>query len=157
MHKTTFIGHRNFYAPNLEEKLFDAIKKEIDNGCRSFIMGTHGAFDKLALATCKKIRKLQSDIEIEVVITSLAQIKKIVEYDNTFGKFVYTPYDDVKTLMYEIEDIYFKKKITISNQKMIDECDTLICYVDETRNISGAKQALQYAKHKGLKILNLYN
>ena len=40
---------------------------------------------------------------------------------------------------------------------MIDGCDTLICYVDPKRYRSGAKTAMNYAKRKGLKIINLYN
>lgn len=44
----------------------------------------------------------------------------------------------------------------MSNRQMINECDTLICYVDEKRCISGAKRALCYAKEKGLKIVNLW-
>ncbi|MGN1061299.1 MAG: hypothetical protein ACI4QN_06160 [Candidatus Coproplasma sp.] len=39
---------------------------------------------------------------------------------------------------------------------MIETCDTLICYVDEKAYKSGAKAALNYAKRKGLKIINLY-
>ena len=38
---------------------------------------------------------------------------------------------------------------------MIDTCDTLICYVNKKHNPSGAKHAMNYAKRKGLKIINL--
>ena len=69
----------------------------------------------------------------------------------------YNYYDDVKTIMYDIEDIYFKKQITESNKKMIDSSDTIICYVDESKTKSGAKTALNYAKKKGLQIVNLYS
>ena len=40
---------------------------------------------------------------------------------------------------------------------MIDGCDTLICYVDFKRYRSGAKTAMNYAKRKGLKIVNLFD
>lgn len=40
---------------------------------------------------------------------------------------------------------------------MIDTCDTLICYVDTNRYISGAKIAMKYALKKGLNIINLYD
>lgn len=39
---------------------------------------------------------------------------------------------------------------------MIDKCDTLICYVDKKQKPSGAKTAMNYAKRKGLKIINLF-
>ena len=67
------------------------------------------------------------------------------------------PYSDVKTLMYEIEDIFFKRRITYSNKKMIDECDTLICYVDENFSNSGSKSIMKYAEKKGLNVINLFD
>ncbi len=39
---------------------------------------------------------------------------------------------------------------------MMDECDTLICYVDPTQRRIGAKTDMNYAKRKGLRILNLF-
>ena len=39
---------------------------------------------------------------------------------------------------------------------MIDECDTLICYIDKKRSPSGAKTAMNYTKRNGLKIINLF-
>lgn len=59
-------------------------------------------------------------------------------------------------VLYEIEEVHYKRRITLSNQKMIDECDTLICYVDESAYQSGAKTAMRYAQKKGLRIVNLY-
>ena len=40
---------------------------------------------------------------------------------------------------------------------MISTCDTLICYVNKKHNPSGAKLAMNYAKRKGLRVINLYN
>jgi hypothetical protein len=40
---------------------------------------------------------------------------------------------------------------------MIDNCDTLICYVNKKHNPSGAKTTMNYAKRKGLEIINLYD
>ena len=147
--KTAFIGHRQIYINDIEERLTNAIKTEIENGCTTFTMGTHGEFDGLALNSCRKLRQTYSDIEIEVVITSLNTIKKYNEFDTL-------PYADVNTIMYEIEDVHYKKQITLSNRHMIDTCDTLICYVDITMNSSGAKTALRYAEKRGLKIVNLF-
>ena len=58
--------------------------------------------------------------------------------------------------MFEIEEEYFKRRITRSNELMIDKSDILICYVDESRTRSGAKAALKYAVDKGVEIINLY-
>lgn len=74
--KAAFIGHRRIIAKDIEERLKNAIHTEIANGCTAFTMGTHGEFDSLALNMCRRLRSTYSDIEIEVVITSLNIVKK---------------------------------------------------------------------------------
>ena len=148
--KTAFIGHRQIFAKDIDERLLKAIEAEIQNGCRSFTMGTHGQFDTLSLWVCRQLRNRYSDLKIEVVLTSLHAIEKNEEWDCI-------PYSDVKTVMYEIEDTHFKRQITLSNKLMIDACDSLICNVDEKAYHSGAKTAFNYAKKRGLKIINLWH
>ncbi len=155
--RTAFIGHRYVFDENIREKLYIAVEEEIKNGCNCFTMGTRGDFDKEALFICRELRQKYKEIKIEVVITSFAQIKPILIYDDVLGKEVFKPYDDVETVMYEIENLHFKKRITESNKQMIDACNTLICYVDEKCcRSSGAKKMFFYAKKKGLRIVNLF-
>ena len=153
--KTTFIGHRNVCTDIVRDKLKKVIEDEIKNGCVHFIVGSHGNFDRMALSVCKELKNKYQNLIIEVVITSLNSIKKHIEYD-MFGKIVYEPYENVNTIMYEIEQEYFKKQIIVSNKKMIEECDLLICHVDTSRVRSGAKIAYNYAKKLGKRIINLY-
>lgn len=148
--KTAFIGHRRIFANTLPQRLKEAIRAEIARGCISFTMGTHGEFDSLALQTCRKLRNDYPHLQIEVVLTGLHTTKKIGEWDTA-------AYSNVNTVMYEIEEVHYKRQITLSNRKMIDTCDTLICYVDEKAYRSGAKTAMRYAKQKGLRIINLYD
>lgn len=147
--KTALIGHRLILEKNVEALLLEAIQAKINNGCKTFMMGTHGEFDVMALNACRHLRNVYADMEIEVVITSLNAVKKNSELN-------FVPYNDVKTLMYHIEDTHFKRQITLSNKQMIDSCDSLICYVDTSVYRSGAKTALLYAEKKGLEIINLY-
>lgn len=147
--KTAFIGHRQVFAKDIDDRLRKAIENEIANGCGSFTMGTHGEFDALSLRACRQLRKKYDNLQIEVVITSLHAIEKNEERD-------YVPYSDVKTIMYEIENAHYKQQIILSNQHMISTCNTLICYVDTTKYRSGAKTALRYAEKRGLKIVNLF-
>ncbi len=58
--------------------------------------------------------------------------------------------------MFDIEDVHYKQRITLSNRLMINGCDTLICYVNTSEYRRGAKMALRYAEKQGLKIVNLY-
>lgn len=152
--RIAFIGHRYIEWDVVKSKLTHAISNEIANGCDSFVMGAKGEFDRLALGICKDLRKSNGDIDIEVVITSMNEIKP--RYDNVYGGMVY-PLKDVKTVMYDIENVHFKRRITESNKLMIDSADTLICYVNENMNRSGAKLGFDYAKRKGLRIINLYD
>ena len=162
--KVCFIGHRRIFDRSVREKLKTAIENEIKNGCKFFTMGTHGEFDEMALSVCRELRNVYKDIEIEVVITSYHKVENrlLDTFKNEYNEIEmihenYIPYSDIKTTMYEIEDVHFKKQITESNHQMIDNCDTLICYVNKKHNPSGAKHAMNYAKRKGLKIINLYN
>ena len=155
--KICFIGHRKIGFGPIKERLKYAIENKIKEGCNFFTMGTHGEFDTLALNTCKELQKTYKDITIEVVITSLRKIEKQILYNDKFGKEYETSYSDVTTTMFEIEETYFKRQIIESNHKMIDGCDTLICYVNKKLNPSGAKLAMNYAKRKGLEIINLYD
>ena len=155
MKRVAFIGHRNVFDKTLKDRLKTEIQNLINSGYNIFTMGTHGEFDSLCLECCRELRKEYPNIQIEVVITSLHTIEHKIEND-TLGRIDYTPYEDVKTVMYDIEDIHFKKRITESNKQMIDNSDFLICYVKTNAYSSGAKTAYNYAKKKGLQIVNLY-
>lgn len=156
--RVAFIGHRDLWGKGKEigEALYKEIEKQIKNGYKWFTMGTHGEFDELALSICRELRTIYPEIKIEVVITSFNTINPIIEHDSIFGDEKYIPYKDVQTIMYDIEEQYYKRKITISNQQMLNNCDVLICYVDTTRTYGGAILAYKYAKKKGLQIVNLY-
>ena len=147
--KTAFIGHRKVFAKYIEARLIAAVHTEIENGCTTFTMGAHREFDALALSACRSLRRNYQGLDIEVVITSLNAIKKD-------GELTAAPYADVKTVMFDIEDTHYKRRITLSNRRMIDDCNTLICYVNPSEYRSGAKTAMHYAEKHGLKIVNLY-
>lgn len=156
--KICFIGHRHIYNyKEIREKLYKIVEEEIKNGCEFFTMGTHGEFDEMALSVCRELRKVYANIEIEVVITSFKEIEPIIDHDPIFGDEKYIPYSDVKTTMYDIEEEHYKRKIVVSNQQMIDNCNTLICYVNPKKTYGGAILAYKYAKKKGLQLVNLYN
>ena len=152
MKKIAFIGHRNVWK-DIRNKLYDRVKEYIEEGYKVFTMGTHGEFDRMALSVCRELKKIYKDIKIEVVITSLTQINSNLDLN---GSEKYNPYSDVSTIMYNTEEEHFKRKIVVSNQQMIDTCDTLICYVDTKRTYGGAILAYKYALKKGLSIVNLF-
>lgn len=175
MNKVAFIGHRNVLDISLREKLYKVVEKQVLDGNCHFIMGTHGEFDKLALSVCRELKKIYPNISIEVVLTSITPLKKKIYDGEQFSDLstfklkhpdfededfkhleIFSEYDDVQTKMYDIEQEHYKKRITTSNKKMIDESGTAICYVDCDRSRSGAKLTYKYAQKKGLKTINLF-
>ncbi len=149
--KIAFIGHRYVFDKSIKSKLYYEVKRQIENGCTNFTMGMHGEFDKLALDICRDLKKIYNEIKIEVVITSLYQVNHFIEFEGNKN------FNDITTVMYDIEEEHFKRKIVSSNMQMINGCDTLICYVDTFRNYGGAIIAYKYAKKKGLDIVNLFS
>ncbi|MBP5177010.1 MAG: hypothetical protein ILP02_00320 [Clostridia bacterium] len=148
--KTAFIGHRNVFFAQVKGRLQAAVERQIASGCKVFTMGTHGEFDEMALSACRAARAIHPDIRIEVVLTSYHIIEKKDEEGHA-------PYRDVDTVMYETEELHFKRRIAAANEKMIDGCDALICYVNEKKTPSGARSVMNYAKRKGLMIVNLFD
>ena len=147
--KTAFIGHGEYFERAIDDALRKKIRELIASGCKNFIMGTHGRFDEMALYYCRQERVAHKDLKIEVVISNFNLLQKRDEYGVLL-------YDDVEPITYEIERVHYKNRIKFCNKKMIDECDTLICYVDENRIISNAVYFLKYARSKGKKIINVY-
>ncbi len=145
--KICFIGHRSLSTHKVKSKLYKTIEHEIKLGNHFFEVGVHGEYDKLVLEVCLELKKHYEFIKIDIVSTSLVYINR---YLKCLPK-------GVGTIMYDIEEIHYKQRIIESNKKMVDNCNTLICYVDVTRNNSGAKLILDYAKTKQIKILNLYD
>lgn len=146
----TFFGHRIVLKPNIEQQIYNYLKRILEkNNNVSFLIGTHGEFDKIILRVCRKLRR-DYPCKITVVFTSLVFLKKKKDYS------LIDFYKDVDTLVYDIEDVFYKKRIIISNEKMVDESNIIICYVDMERAYSGAKRAVFYAIKKNKKIINFF-
>lgn len=64
-------GHRILYsAMKIEKRLFQEIENLIKDGCSIFKIGTHGAFDQLALSVCRQLKTQYPHIKIQVVFTA---------------------------------------------------------------------------------------
>lgn len=152
MKKTVaFFGHRLLWGREIRER----VKKEIESNLNEDVcclVGTHGEFDSLVLSVCREIKKDFPYLKITVVFTSLNVLQK------RKGE-IYSDadmYKDVDTVIYDIEEEYYKKQIEISNRKMVDESDLIICYIDKERRNSGAKKAVAYAIKQGKRVINLF-
>lgn len=151
MKTISFFGHSNLKGVNLRNRLEKVIKSYIASNVRFFI-GIHGEFDSLALSICRELKAKYSNINITVVFSSLSVLNKNKEELCSTADL----YADVDTMVYDIEEVYFKQRINISNRKMIDNSDLIICYVDMNISKRGAKYAIVYAMKKNKKIINLF-
>lgn len=145
-------GHRVIMNADLvKQKLYCEIEKQIKNGCLTYLLGSHGEFDKIALSVCKELNTIYG-IEIIVVFTSLNTFQK-----DSYGFAKIDNYENVKHRVYEIENEYFKNKIIKSNQLMVEDSDIVICYVDLDKKLSGAGRAIRYAEKRNKKIINIFS
>lgn len=155
MKTIAFFGHRQIFNKQLiEERLIKVIEEVIPQGFGRVLIGCHGDFDDIALSTCLDCKKtLFNKLSINVVLTSLTFLKKD-EYGNSRVDTYKTK--GCETLFYDVEGVYFKRRITFSNKKMVDESDLIICYVDMKEYKSGAKDIIEYALKQNKKIINLF-
>ncbi len=150
-----FFGHRQIFNEQVIKERIEKVLKEY--ACQKDIkvlIGCHGEFDRLALLTSINYKKKTNEnIKISVVLTNLSYLNK-----DELGFSKVDNYNNLgcETIFYDIEEIHFKKRITVSNKKMVDESDLIICYVDMNNYKSGAKTTILYAIKQNKKIINLF-
>ena len=155
MKKTiAFFGHREIYKQEIIKiKLMEILEEKVLQGYTNFLIGKHGDFDKIALKCCLELKSNNNNINIIIVLTTLSLLKK-----DKFGfcDLDYYVNKGCQTMIYDIEEEYFKNRIIFSNKKMVDDSDLIICYVDLNKKSSGAKKAVEYAEKRGKEIINLH-
>ncbi len=147
----SFFGHRRLFDSNVEERLYaELVNIAETNDAVSLLIGTHGEFDRLALSVAREIRRTYANVRISVVLTSLSLLRK------GEGCAAIAYYNDVQTVVYDIEEEFYKKRITATNRKMVDDSDVVICYANMQEYRSGAKDAVKYAMRQNKRIINLF-
>lgn len=151
-----FFGHRRtLNKAVVQERLLNTLQEVLPQGCSKLLIGTHGDFDNIALSTCLYFKKyIRADIDINVVLTSTSFLNK----DSLgYSKADFYKNKGCKTIFYDIEEVYYKSRITYSNKKMVDESDIIICCVDMNLRKSGAKTAINYAIKQNKTVINLFS
>ena len=147
----SFFGHRSLWEKDLRKRLKAVVESKVCDELHCLI-GTHGDFDELALSVCRELRRTYPHIKISVVFTSLSIFQNVKGETYSMAD----DYEDVETTTYEIEEEYLKKRIIVSNKKMIDESDLVICYVNMNKCNSGARIAVNYAMKQGKEVINIF-
>lgn len=142
-----FFGHSKLYnTEEIQKKLYKAIEKLIlKEGIKDFWVGNYGVFDKMASYILNELKKIY-DIKIELIIPYLT--REIAEENDFYNR----RFDSVC-----IADIpqttHYKSKITKTNQYIVDNCEYMICFIEN--EWGGAAKALKYAEKKKKIIINI--
>lgn len=122
-------------------------KKTIVDGVKFFYVGTHGEFDEMVLSVCCELKREYEDIKIFVVLTNIS--KKTLEHYSDCGLY--------ETIIFNIEEIYYKRRIEYSNKIMVERSDVIICFLNVSTFNSGTQKIIKYAKKLNKPIINVFN
>jgi len=157
--KVIFIGQSEMMKFPFEKKLCQEIINCLKNGQNRFCMPFYGIFDLVCLANCKSILKNCEDYHIEIMVfgdtfIDVNEIKRLVNEKKFFNFFA--PTENMRYKGFYIDSENEKERYAMLYTNMIDSASTLICYVDLRIKNSLERTMMNYAKHKGLEVINLY-
>ena len=142
----TFCGHSNcLFNDDIKEQLKNILVGEIiKNPTCKFYLGGYGDFDGLCLRTLRELKHDFPTIEILFITPYLDKNYSKLELAKYY-------YDDV--IFPPIESVPRKFAILKRNEWMVEQADIVIAYVKYSWG--GAAKALEYAKRKKKRIINI--
>lgn len=142
----TFFGHSNcLFNDDIKEQLKNILVGEIiKNPTCKFYLGGYGDFDGLCLRTLKELKNDFPEIELIFITPYLDKNYSKLEFDKYH-------YDDV--IFPPIESVPRKFAILKRNEWMVEQADLVIAYIKYSWG--GAAKALEYAKRKKKRIINI--
>ena len=147
-----FTGHRQIPSKDytlIQTRLKEALLSSLQEGYRFF--GTGGAlgFDTMAAQAVLELRNTNPEIRLILVLPCVSQAKywdkgDVIEYERikrSADKIVYTSKEYTRDCMLK------------RNRHLVDNSSLCICYL--TKNSGGTAYTVDYARRKGLAIVNL--
>ncbi len=136
----SFFGHKN--TPSTVKPLLKQTVQQLIEANKNitFLVGTHGGFDLMVQSILKELSERYPRISCNIVLSYLP-------LDNSEQYELPTLYPE------GIEFVPKRFAISFSNNYMVNECDTVVCYIDH--DWGGAAQFVEKAKKKGKAIINL--
>lgn len=133
--KTCFLFGHSDTPYSIQDKIEKAAEYHyINYSVRVFIIGSRGNFDSIAAAAIKSLKKKYSDI-ILLLLLSYHPAERPIEPLNGFDNSIYVLEEKVP----------HRYAIVRTNQKMVDETDTIICYVTHGGN---TRNLLEYSEKR---------
>lgn len=153
--KVAFIGHREILQrESLETKLSNLLEKLIINEeANMFLFGGRSEFNNLCYDVVTKLKAIYLNIRRVYIRAEHEHI------DDFYYEYLSTYYEET----FYPSNVHGAGRLSyiIRNQTLVDECDVLVVYYNDnyrpcngTR--SGTKIAVDYAKRKDKRIINLF-
>lgn len=131
-----FIGHREADERLLPE-LCKCVERLIcEKGVSFFYVGSYGGFDRQAATAVKKIKERYPGISLMLVLP-YHPAERPVELSYGFDGSYYPD---------GMESVPRRYAIVRANQRMVDACDWLVCYV--RHGASNSRKLLEYAEKR---------
>lgn len=131
-----FAGHRfEWHCIDVEEKLSQTIEELINKGYTIFYDGGYGAFDKKCAHAVLELKHKYPQIKLIRILSYYHHEKEKYELLPCYDGSIYP----------NLEEYHYKQTITKRNEWIVDNCDVLVCHIENTFH-SGAYNTVKYAR-----------
>jgi len=147
-----FTGHRNIpidERESIKQRLKEEIISLIHQGVRYFATGGALGFDTMAALAVLKLKREYPHIRLILVLPYRDQQEKWRAWD----KFIYDLILDQADKAVYISRYYTHDCMHKRNRHLVDHSGICVCYL--TNPHSGTAYTVDYAKQRGLRIINL--
>lgn len=146
IYKLALFGHRDLNSHiTVERGLYRLFNELIKTKAYIEIyIGRNGEFDVYTASVIRGLQKTFGYERINMTLVLPYAVKDIEYYEKYYSSII------IPECTY---GVHHKRAITERNRWMIRKCDMCVCFTE--RESGGAYTAMQYAKQKGKKVLNL--
>ena len=151
-YKCCFTGHRDIdarHAECLATVLDNVIEQLISCGVTCFRAGGALGFDTIAALKVLEKKSEHPDISLDLYLPCRDQTARWGDYDREIYSYVL---DNANSITYTSEQ-YHRGCMLLRNRKMADGVDFCVSYCQ--KNSGGTAYTVEYAKGKGVKIINV--
>ena len=144
-----FTGHRNLAGYDFDElPLARVVTNLVKNGVKRFLCGMAVGFDMKAAQTVIVLKR-SYDIELVACLPCSNQSERFSAKNKMLYDEILACCDEVIVL----EDEYSKGCMLRRDRFMVDNCDTVVCFL--RKNSGGTYYTVNYAKETGKKLIEL--
>lgn len=147
-----FTGHRKLTTEEenkLAERLFHQVTSLIGQGILHFYTGGALGFDTMAARTILALKRQNKKIQLHLILPCKEQDK----YWNSSDHFTYQKILWESDSVEYVSDQYFRGCMHERNRQLVNHASFCICYL--TNSTGGTAFTVNYARKKGLTIINL--